>query len=127
MAVKSQLSEKMREGVAAVLPIALIVMVLCFTVTPVPNDLMLAFVIGTVMLIAGMGLFTYGAEASMTPIGNHIGAKLTKSRKLLLILSVSFRITCCVPTPIFLSLACPSSTITTSRAVATPSRWIMLP
>ena len=90
MAVKSRLNEKMREGVAAVLPIALIVMVLCFTVTPVPNDLMLAFVIGTVMLIAGMGLFTYGADASMTPMGNYIGAKLTKSRKLLLILSVSF-------------------------------------
>ena len=90
MAVKSRLNEKMREGVAAVLPIALIVMVLCFTVTPVPNDLMLAFVIGTVMLIVGMGLFTYGADASMTPMGNYIGAKLTKSRKLLLILSVSF-------------------------------------
>ena len=80
----------MREGVAAVLPIALIVMALCFTVAPIPNDLMLAFVIGTVMLIVGMGLFTYGAEASMTPIGNHIGAKLTQSRKLGLILSVSF-------------------------------------
>ena len=90
MAVKSRLNEKMREGVAAVLPIALIVMVLCFTITPIPTDLMLAFVIGTVMLIVGMGLFTYGAEASMTPIGSHIGAKLTKSRNLLLILSVSF-------------------------------------
>ena len=90
MAVRSGLNEKMREGVAAVLPIALIVMVLCFTITPIPTDLMLSFVIGTVMLIVGMGLFTYGADSSMTPIGNHIGAKLTKSRNLLLILSVSF-------------------------------------
>ena len=90
MAVKSRLNEKMREGVAAVLPIALIVMVLCFTITPIPTDLMLSFVIGTVMLIVGMGLFTYGAEASMTPMGSHIGAKLTHSRKLGLILSVSF-------------------------------------
>lgn len=68
MTVKSRLNEKMREGVAAVLPIALIVMVLCFTITPIPNDLMLSFVIGTVMLIVGMGLFTYGADASMTPL-----------------------------------------------------------
>ena len=90
MTVKTRLYSKLREGVAAVLPIALIVMVLCFFVTPVPTDLMLAFVIGTVMLILGLGLFTYGAEASMTPMGNYIGAKLTKSRKLLLILSVSF-------------------------------------
>ena len=89
MTVKTRLYSKLREGIAAVLPIALIVMALCFFVTPVPTDLMLAFVIGTVMLILGLGLFTYGAEASMTPMGNYIGAKLTKSRKLLLILSVS--------------------------------------
>ncbi len=90
MTVKTRLNSKLREGVASVLPIALIVMLLCFFVTPIPTDLMLAFVIGTAMLILGLGLFTYGAEASMTPMGNYIGAKLTKSRKLLLILSVSF-------------------------------------
>ncbi len=90
MAVKTRLNEKMREGVAAVLPIALLVLALSFTIAPIPNDLMLAFVIGTVMLIVGMGLFTYGAEASMTPMGNYIGARLTKSRNLFLILTVSF-------------------------------------
>ena len=90
MAVKSRLNAKLREGVAAVLPIALIVMLLCFTITPVSTDLMLSFVIGTTMLIVGLGLFTYGAEASMTPMGSYIGAKLTKSRNLPLILGVSF-------------------------------------
>ena len=90
MAVKSRLNAKLREGIAAVLPIALIVMLLCFTITPISTDLMLAFVIGTAMLIVGLGLFTYGAEASMTPMGNYIGAKLTKSRNLPLILGVSF-------------------------------------
>ena len=42
------------------------------------------------MLILGMGLFTLGAEMSMSKIGNYIGSKLTKSRKLWLILAVSF-------------------------------------
>lgn len=50
----------------------------------------MAFLIGTVMIIAGMGLFTLGAETSMTVIGNRIGASLTKSKKLWLILLVSF-------------------------------------
>lgn len=90
MQSKTMLHEKLRESVAAVLPIALIVAVLCFSVAPMSNDLMLAFLIGAVMLIAGLGLFTFGVENSMTLIGNHIGAKLTKSRNLLLILSVSF-------------------------------------
>ena len=90
MQSKTMLNEKLRESVAAVLPIALIVALLCFTVAPMSTDLMLAFIIGTAMLILGLGLFTFGAENSMTLIGNHIGAKLTKSRNLLLILSVSF-------------------------------------
>ena len=42
------------------------------------------------MLVVGMGLFTLGAEASMTQIGNHTGARMTKSRKLWLILTLSF-------------------------------------
>ena len=81
MAVKSRLNEKLREGVAAVLPIALIVMVLCFTITPIPTDLMLAFVIGTVMLIVGMGFFQLGAEMSMTPIGEGVGVRLSKAKR----------------------------------------------
>lgn len=42
------------------------------------------------MIIAGMGIFTLGAETSMAPIGNRIGTAITKSRSLVLILVVSF-------------------------------------
>ena len=82
MTVKTQLGEKLKEGIASVLPIALIVAILCLTITPIPTDLMLSFIIGTAMLIIGLGLFTYGADNSMSLIGSHIGAKLTASRKL---------------------------------------------
>ena len=41
-------------------------------------------------LILGMGLFSLGAEISMTPIGAKIGTALTKTKNLLLILCVSF-------------------------------------
>ena len=51
---------------------------------------MVCFLIGALFLIFGMGLFSLGADISMTPIGNQIGTALTKSRKLLLILIVSF-------------------------------------
>ena len=90
MQIKNRIIEKMRESVASVLPIALTVAVLCFSIAPVSTDLMLAFVLGTAMLIAGLGLFTYGAENSMTLIGTYTGARLTKSRKLWLILALSF-------------------------------------
>ena len=88
--IHTAVAEKMRESVVSVLPILIIVLVLCFTVTPVSNDLLLGFLIGAVLVIAGMGLFSLGAELSMTPIGSRIGTALTRTRNLPLILIVSF-------------------------------------
>ena len=65
-------------------------MAISFVLVPVDAGLMLSFVIATAMLILGMGLFTLGADMSMSRIGNYMGSKLTKSRKLPLILTVSF-------------------------------------
>ena len=87
---KTILREKLNESIASVIPIALIVALLCLSFVPVTTDLMLAFLLGTIMLVVGMGLFTLGVEASMTQIGNHTGARMTKSRKLWLILTLSF-------------------------------------
>ena len=87
---KEVLFEKLREATASVLPISLIVLLICFVLVPVDTGLMLSFLLATAMLILGMGLFTLGAEMSMSKIGNYIGSKLTKSRKLGLILVVSF-------------------------------------
>ncbi len=84
------IKEKMRESVSSVLPITLIVAVLCLFLVPVSSGLMLSFLIGSVMIIVGMALFTIGSDTAMTQIGNHIGAKMTKSRKLWLILLLSF-------------------------------------
>ena len=71
------------------LPILLIVGFLCLSVSPVSPDLLLSFFLGSILIIVGMGIFTLGAETSMTPIGNRIGTALTKSRNLPLILLVS--------------------------------------
>ena len=87
---KQILMEKLKEATASVLPISLIVMAISFVLVPVDAGLMLSFVIATAMLILGMGLFTLGADMSMSRIGNYMGAKLTKSRNLPLILFVSF-------------------------------------
>ena len=84
------MKEKMQEAVRSVLPITLIVFAVCLAVVPVESGLMLSFLVGSVMLIFGMGLFSLGAEMSMSKIGNLIGAKMTKSRKLWLILVLSF-------------------------------------
>ena len=87
---RTVLFEKLKESLVSVIPIAGIVFLLCFTIVPVPNSLLMAFVIGILLLLLGMGLFTLGTDLAMTPIGEHVGAAITKSRKLWLIVFICF-------------------------------------
>jgi hypothetical protein len=80
----------MKESVHSVLPITLIIIAICFTIVPVSTDAMLSFLIGALMLIAGMGLFTLGAENAMIPLGNATGTWMTKTRRLWIIFPLSF-------------------------------------
>ena len=84
------LAEKLKEAAASVLPVTAIVAALCLALVRVDTGLMLSFLLGSGLLILGMGLFTLGAELSMSRIGNLIGARMTKSKKLWFILAVSF-------------------------------------
>lgn len=90
MARDNAINEKLREAAASVLPITGIVFVLCLFFVPMDTGLLLSFLIGSAMLILGMGLFTMGSEMSMTRIGSHVGAAMTRSRKLWIILPLSF-------------------------------------
>ncbi|MBR3873358.1 MAG: DUF1538 domain-containing protein [Clostridia bacterium] len=87
---RSILTEKWREAYASVLPITLIVLFLCFLCVPAPVSAMLGFLLGAVMLIVGMGLFTLGTDLAMTPIGEHVGSAMTRSKKLWLVMLISF-------------------------------------
>ncbi len=82
----------MQESLTSVLPVILIVLALCFTIAPVPNNAMVAFLIGGVMLIVGMGFFTLGSEMSMTPLGQAVGSEITRSRKIWIIAGIGFLI-----------------------------------
>ena len=61
---KTAITEKIREAAASVLPIVLIVVLLCFGVLPVGTDVMLSFLTGTLFVILGIGLFSYGVHAA---------------------------------------------------------------
>ncbi len=89
-AARAAAMDKVKEAAVSVLPIVGIVALLCLFIAPIQPDLLLCFLIGALMLIAGMGLFTLGVDRSMTPIGNQVGAALTRNKNLPLILGVSF-------------------------------------
>ena len=79
---KTIILEKVKESFSSVLPIAGVVLLLSLTLCPLPNDIFIAFIIGSCLLVVGLGLFSLGAEMSMSKIGSHIGSNLTKSAKL---------------------------------------------
>ena len=87
---KTILKEKLIESAKSVLPISAIVLLLCFTVAPVDMANFTSFIFGSVLLIVGISLFTLGAETSMTPMGEYVGAQMTRSRKIWLIILLSF-------------------------------------
>ena len=88
--MNEKLKDKIKESISAVLPITAIVAIVCFSVAPVSNNIMMLFLIGAIFLIFGMGLFTLGAETSMSVIGERIGANLSKSKKVWIIALIAF-------------------------------------
>ena len=74
--------EKVKESLASVLPITMIVLILSVVMVPVELGAVNLFLAGAVFLIVGMGFFQLGAEMSMTPLGQGIGGALIRKRKL---------------------------------------------
>lgn len=85
------LLSKCKEAFISVLPVTLIVVILHMTpLISLSNYELTVFLICSFFLILGIGLFNLGADLAMTPIGEHVGAGLARSRNLLLLLSVCF-------------------------------------
>jgi len=85
-----KLKEKLMEALKAVLPIVGIVLALCFSAAPISPSILLCFLLGAAMIMAGVMFFTLGAEASMTPMGERVGTAVTRSRRLPVIVLMGF-------------------------------------
>lgn len=88
--IQSKFKEKLSETLKAVLPILIIVLLLCFTIAPIPPSILMTFLVGAVLLIVGMLLFNVGVELSMTPIGERTGAIMTRTKNIFIVVLVSF-------------------------------------
>ncbi len=88
--LNAKLKSKFEEALKAVLPVVAIVLVLSFTIAPITPSILLCFLVGAVMVMAGMMFFTLGAEISMTPMGEKVGARMTQTKNLPFIMALSF-------------------------------------
>ncbi|MGP1459331.1 MAG: DUF1538 domain-containing protein [Treponema sp.] len=81
---------KFKETLTSVLPVMAIVVALGLTAAPLGTGVLVRFLIGGVLLIAGLALFLMGVELGIQPIGERSGAALTSKRSLPLLLGAAF-------------------------------------
>lgn len=86
----SVITKRIRESVSSVLPVTLVVAAVAFLIADIPSGTFLSFLMGSLLLILGMGFFTLGADISMARMGEYVGAKMTRSRRLSQIILLSF-------------------------------------
>ncbi len=86
-----ELKDKILEALYSALPITALVYLMALTPWFEFSTVeLITFTVGAVLLVLGIGLFSMGADLAMTPMGAHVGAGLSKQRKLGLLLFVCF-------------------------------------
>ncbi len=114
------LRQKVYESVAAVLPVAAIVLIISITVAPLTAGALVLFLFGTVLAIAGMGLFTMGADMAMIPMGEGIGVQINRAR------GIGTPLLVCLVLGILITLAEPDLQVLAQQLPGVPNRTLMV-
>ncbi|MCX6012996.1 MAG: DUF1538 domain-containing protein [Chloroflexi bacterium] len=78
------------EVLQAILPITIIIIIFQFTFVKMPAGQFVQFIIGTLMVAAGMILFLLGVKIGLLPIGESIGGELPKHNSLFYVIGIIF-------------------------------------
>ncbi len=76
------------EVVYAVIPVAVLVTILQFTVAKLPMEDFISFISGAIMVTLGLILFIIGVKAGVLPMGEMVGAAMVSKGKLWFILFI---------------------------------------
>lgn len=118
--MNERLKEKTLEALSSVLPITAVVLLLSITLVPIPAGIMLLFLSGAVMLILGMGFFSLGADIAMLPMGQSIGTKISKTRRIFHAFFAYFSI------GVIITIAEPDLQVLATQVAAIPNHVLIL-
>ena len=90
--MNSEIMIKLKESLASVLPIVVIVLILGIFVVPISGLNIGIFLFSAILVVIGLALFTLGADISMMDIGERVGTHLVKTKKVWLITFMCFLI-----------------------------------
>ena len=77
--VLTQVLDKTQEVTRTLLPVVVLVLLLCFTIVDVKTDIILRFLVGSVILLIGLSIFLWGIDLAMNPIGEHLSWEVATS------------------------------------------------
>ena len=121
--MRKNLKAKTLESLSSVLPITAIVLVLSFTLAPeMPAGTLMMFLLGAILLVVGMGLFSLGADMAMMPMGDGVGGEVVRigKRSIWPIIPLVFLIGA------FITMAEPDLQVLATQVPAVPDMVIIL-
>ena len=118
--MNKKLKEKVLEARTSVVPITGIVLILSFTVAPMPVASLMLFLVGAVLLIVGVGFFSLGVDMSMMPIGDGIGRQIANGKRMGAMAPLCFLIGA------FVTIAEPDLQVLAKQVPAVPDMVIIL-
>lgn len=78
--------DKLKEVLQSVLPITILVIILHFTIAPLPGIEFSRFLFGVLLIIMGLAVFLFGVDIGITSIGNYLGKEIARSNSLKFVL-----------------------------------------
>jgi hypothetical protein len=90
--VRNLLKDKTFEVLRAIAPLVIVVIILQLTFVKASAGVFIQFLIGTILVVAGMIFFLLGIEVGILPAGKTVGEGLIEKRSLWLIIAVAFLI-----------------------------------
>lgn len=78
------------DSIYTTLPMTVIIFILHFTIVDFPNDILINFLAGTLMVIVGLSLFSIGIDVALLQVGEEVGSSIIKFEKVRHILLWAF-------------------------------------
>ncbi|NLP17108.1 MAG: DUF1538 domain-containing protein [Clostridiales bacterium] len=86
----SLLFDKTKDVAKTLLPVVALVLFISFVIVDVETDVIIRFIVGSVLLLIGLTIFLWGVDLAMNPIGEHMSMEVATSKSPIKIAILSF-------------------------------------
>jgi hypothetical protein len=86
----SLLYDKIKEVFKTLAPVVALVLLISYTIIDVETDVILRFIVGSILLLLGLTIFLWGVDLAMNPIGEYMSTEVATAKSPIKIAILSF-------------------------------------